>query len=47
MQEKPEYHQAKANALFGPDASLYDPEVNVAVARVISGGYDFSAWTCG
>ncbi len=46
MQELPEYHQAKADSLFGPGANLYDPEVNIAVARVISGGYNFSAWEC-
>ena len=47
LQIMPYYHQAKADALFGAGANLYDPVVNVSVAYVISGGgYSFSAWTC-
>jgi hypothetical protein len=44
MQENVNLHQAKADALFGPGRSLYEPEVNIAVAAVISGGYSWGAW---
>lgn len=46
MQVSQYWHQAKADALFGPGANLFDPEVNIAVSRVISDGEDFSAWEC-
>jgi hypothetical protein len=46
MQENVNYHLPKAIALFGPGADLYDPVTNIAVAAVISGGYNFGAWSC-
>jgi hypothetical protein len=47
MQTMPRFHQAKADALFGVGADLYDPVVNLTVAAVISGnGSNWSAWTC-
>lgn len=46
MQENVGYHQAKADLLFGPGRSLYEPEVNIAVAAYISGGYNWGAWSC-
>ncbi len=46
MQTNVNYHQAKADALFGPGRSLYEPEVNIAVSAVISGGYNWGAWSC-
>lgn len=47
FQVMPHWHQAKADVLFGPGASLYDPVVNVAVAAVISNrGNNWNAWTC-
>lgn len=46
-QTLPQFHQAKADALFGPGADLYDPVVNAAVAMVISaGGQSWAAWSC-
>jgi hypothetical protein len=47
MQANVNYHQAKADALFGAGASLFDPVVNIAVSAVISGnGSSFAAWSC-
>ncbi len=47
FQVQPRWHQWRANALFGPGASLADPMVNVHTAYAISGGgWDWSAWTC-
>lgn len=47
FQIQPRWHQARADALFGPGANLLDPEVNVRTAHVISsGGTDWSQWSC-
>jgi soluble lytic murein transglycosylase-like protein len=46
MQTNVGYHQPKADLLFGPGRSLYEPEVNIAVSAMISGGYSWAAWSC-
>lgn len=51
LQEQPQWHQAKLDALFAAGAvaneDWLDPLTNLKVAYVISaGGHNFSAWTC-
>ncbi len=45
FQIQPRWHQAKADALFGPGADLMDPVVNVATAVVIFTDSGWSLWT--
>lgn len=46
FQLRPEYHQARADRLFGPGANLYDPYINTATAHSLWLELGWQPWSC-